>query len=143
MMGVVDIAGSGGVYLVGGSSAFVAAWLLGPRLGRWDSDSSPPMGSPTNALIGLYMLWWGWLAFNAGSTFGVSGNKWRLSVKACVTTFMASVAGGWVGMIQSYAMNDKKMDVLTAVNGILGGLVGITAACAVVNVYESLSIGAN
>ena len=77
-MGVVDIDGSGGVHLVGGSSAFVAAWLLGPRLGWWDSDSSPPMGSPTNALIGLYMLWWGWLAFNAGSTFGVSGNKWRL-----------------------------------------------------------------
>ena len=73
---------------------------------------------------------------------GVSGNKWRLSVKACVTTFMASVASGWVGMIQSYAMNNKKMDVLTVVNGILGGLVGITAGCAVVNVYESLFIGA-
>ena len=141
-MGVVDIAGSGGVHLIGGASAFVAAWLLGPRLGRFDSDSSPPMGSPTNALIGLYMLWWGWLAFNAGSTFGVSGNKWRLSAKACVTTFMASVAGGWVGMIQSYSMFDKKMDVLTVVNGILGGLVGITASCAVVNVYESLFIGA-
>ena len=63
-------------------------------------------------------------------------------MKACVTTFMASVAGGWGGMIQSYAMNDKKMDVLTVVNGILGGLVGITAGCAVVNVYESLFIGA-
>jgi Amt family ammonium transporter len=113
-MGVVAIAGSGGVHLVGGSSAFVAAWLLGPRLGQWDSDCSPPMGSPTHALIGLYMLWWGWLAFNAGSTFGVSGNKWRLSVKAFVTVF----------------------------NGILGGLVGITVCCAVVNVYESLFIGA-
>ena len=53
----------------------MSAWLLGPRLGRWQLDEAPPMGSPTNALIGLYMLWWGWLAFNAGSTFGVSGNK--------------------------------------------------------------------
>ena len=50
--------------------AFVAAWMLGPRLGRWDLDIPPPMGSPTNALVGLFMLWWGWLAFNAGSTFG-------------------------------------------------------------------------
>ena len=52
--------------MVGGSSAFVAAWMLGPRLGRWDIDGAPPMGSPTNALVGLFMLWWGWLAFNAG-----------------------------------------------------------------------------
>ena len=140
-MGVVDIAGSGGVHLVGGASAFVSAWLLGPRLGRWELSDSPPMGSPTNAVIGLYMLWWGWLAFNAGSTFGVSGNKWRLSAKACVTTAMASVSGGWVAIAQSYVMFDKKQDVLTIVNGILGGLVGITAGCAVVNVYSSLLIG--
>ena len=46
--------------------AIVAAWMLGPRLGRWDLDIAPPMGSPTNALVGLFMLWWGWLAFNAG-----------------------------------------------------------------------------
>ena len=54
----------------GGASALVSAWLVGPRLGRWELTEAPPMGSPTNALIGLYMLWWGWLAFNAGSTFG-------------------------------------------------------------------------
>ena len=54
------------MHLVGGASALVSAWLVGPRLGRWQLTSAPPMGSPTNALIGLYMLWWGWLAFNAG-----------------------------------------------------------------------------
>jgi len=55
--------------------------MLGARLGRWDIKGTPPMGSPSNALIGLFMLWWGWLAFNAGSTFGVIGNKWRLAAK--------------------------------------------------------------
>jgi len=55
--------------------------MLGPRLGRWDIKGTPPMGSPTNALVGLFMLWWGWLAFNSGSTFGVTGNKWRLAAK--------------------------------------------------------------
>ena len=102
-LGVVDIAGSGGVHLIGGTSgniarakqswdinnninsmpsnnrsintnfifiAFVAAKTMGPRLGRWDIDGDPPMGSPANAVVGLFMLWWGWLAFNAGSTFG-------------------------------------------------------------------------
>ena len=44
--------------------------MMGARLGRWDIEGDPPMGSPTNAVIGLFMLWWGWLAFNAGSTFG-------------------------------------------------------------------------
>jgi Amt family ammonium transporter len=47
-----------------------AASMMGARLGRWDIKGDPPMGSPTNAVIGLFMLWWGWLAFNAGSTFG-------------------------------------------------------------------------
>ena len=110
-LGVVDIAGSGGVHLIGGTSgnhnrlilssrkevnntiyfydsnsmvfetfcqfsriitvlAFVAAKTMGARLGRWDIEGDPPMGSPTNAVVGLFMLWWGWFAFNAGSTFG-------------------------------------------------------------------------
>ena len=53
-------------------SAFTAAKMMGARLGRWDIEGDPPMGSPTNAVIGLFMLWWGWLAFNAGSTFGAN-----------------------------------------------------------------------
>jgi ammonia channel protein AmtB len=44
--------------------------MVGPRLGRWDMVGEPAMGSPTNAIIGLFMLWWGWLAFNSGSSFG-------------------------------------------------------------------------
>ena len=52
-------------------SAFVAAKMIGARLGRWDIPGDPPMGSPSNAVVGLCMLWWSWLAFNAGSTFGI------------------------------------------------------------------------
>ena len=83
------------------------------------------------------MLWWGWLAFNAGSTFGITNNKWaelghetsysgsqnigptlfsrrwQLSARACCTTLMASVAGGWVALVQSYIMNDKKQVTIT------------------------------
>ena len=55
-LGCVDIAGSGGVHLVGGASALVSAWLVGPRLGRWELTEAPPMGSPTNALIGRNKL---------------------------------------------------------------------------------------
>ena len=52
--------------------AFVAAKVIGARLGRWDIKGDPPMGSPTNECVGLFMLWWGWFAFNAGSTFGTA-----------------------------------------------------------------------
>ena len=55
---------------------------------------------------------------------------------------MASVAGGWVALVQSYFMNNKKQDVLTVVNGILGALVGVTGGCAVFNVYSSMVVGA-
>ena len=60
-------------------TAFVAAKTMGARLGRWDIEGDPPMGSPTNAVVGLFMLWWGWFAFNAGSTFGSR----KLMIKYC------------------------------------------------------------
>ena len=63
-LGVVDVAGSCGVNLVGGTGALVAAVMLGPRMGRWDQVREPPMGSAGNAIIGLFMLWWAWIAFN-------------------------------------------------------------------------------
>lgn len=58
--------------LLGGSAAFAAAIMLGPRLGRYDNGNEAlPLGSPVNAVMGLFVLWWGWLAFNSGSTYGV------------------------------------------------------------------------
>lgn len=72
-LGAVDIAGSGAVHVIGGSAAFASAIMLGPRLGRYDNGREPlPLGAPVNAILGLFVLWWGWLAFNSGSTYGVS-----------------------------------------------------------------------
>ncbi|XP_063217732.1 putative ammonium transporter 2 isoform X2 [Bacillus rossius redtenbacheri] len=66
-MGVVDIAGSGPVHLIGGCSALVSAAMLGPRLGRYADGKEPlPPGTPVNAVMGLFVLWWGWLGFNSG-----------------------------------------------------------------------------
>ena len=72
----------------------------------------------------------------------MTDNKWQLSARACCTTLMASVAGGWVALVQSYFMNNKKQDVLTVVNGILGALVGVTGGCAVFNIYSAMVVGA-
>ena len=84
------------------------------------------MGSPTNALVGLFMLWWGWLAFNAGSTFGVTGNKWRLAAKSTCTTMASSFTGGIVAILMSYYQSGGKVEVLATINGVLGALVGVT-----------------
>ena len=62
-MGCVDIAGSGPVHLIGGAASFGSAYMLGPRLGRYaNGRTSMPMGNPVNACMGLFVLWWGWLA---------------------------------------------------------------------------------
>ena len=72
---------------------------------------------------------------------GMRHNFTLFILQACVTTLLASFSGGFTAMVQSYFTCDKKQDVLTIVNGILGGLVGVTASCAVVDVFEALFIG--
>ncbi|CAG7653984.1 unnamed protein product [Allacma fusca] len=142
-LGAVDIAGSGCVHLVGGASAFVAAWMVGPRLGRFDTNTGPPpMGNHNNALVGLFLLWWGWIAFNAGSTYGITANKWQFAARAASTTMIASIGGGLVGMFWGFVKPGTKVfDAVAVINAVLGALVGITAGCAVMHSVEAFSTG--
>ncbi|XP_068752861.1 putative ammonium transporter 2 [Montipora capricornis] len=144
-MGVVDMGGASPVHLVGGVAGLVATMMLKPRLGRfrrttgvapWKHD----MGCPTNVLLGMFMLWWGWLGFNCGSTFGVSGGKWKLATRSAVCTINASCGGGIFATIYSY-IKCKRLDIPFFMAGILGSLVSITAICGVVRPGESIAIG--
>ncbi|KAK8761838.1 hypothetical protein V5799_026891 [Amblyomma americanum] len=139
---VVDIAGCAPVHLVGGASSLVAAAMLKPRHGRYDRGTEPPpMGSPTNALVGMFMLWWGWLGFNCGSTFGVSGHKWKYAARSAIVTINSSVGGGITALIFSYAVNSRKFSVIKLINGILASLVAITAGCALYHPWEAVVVG--
>ncbi|XP_034951880.1 putative ammonium transporter 3 [Chelonus insularis] len=139
--GAVDIAGSGTVHLVGGISALACAIMLGPRLGRYDNGiESLPLGSPVNAILGLFVLWWGWLAFNSGSTYGITGDKWKYAARAATSTIFASMGGGIVGLGFSF-YNKNGIDVLSQINGILGALVSITGGCFLYNSWEAIVIG--
>ncbi|XP_048589128.1 putative ammonium transporter 3 isoform X2 [Nematostella vectensis] len=121
-LGAVDIAGGSAVHLVGGISGLVATLILKPRHGKFDPKCpAKQMASPTNVLLGTFMLWWGWLGFNCGSTFGISGAKWKLA--------------------SSYLMHKKQLNIHVFVTGILGGLVSITAICSVARPWEALVIG--
>ncbi|KAL8606939.1 hypothetical protein ACOMHN_048735 [Nucella lapillus] len=141
-LGAVDFAGSGVVHLVGASSGLVATLMLRPRTGRYTPGQHwPPLVNPVNTIIGTFMLWWGWLAFNCGSTFGISGGKWKLASKAAVTTLISSMSGGVIGIVVSFVVKRGKYDVSYLVNAILGALVSITASCPLVRPYEAMVIG--
>ncbi|XP_066155328.1 putative ammonium transporter 2 isoform X1 [Euwallacea fornicatus] len=142
-MGAVDIAGSGAVHLLGGSSALASAMMLGPRLGRYDNGQGPlPLGNPVNAVMGLFVLWWGWLAFNSGSTYGLSGAKWHYAAQAAVTTMMSTFGGGTISIIFTMVRLGGRIDALDIINGILGSLVAITAGCFLYQGWEALIVGA-
>ncbi|KAJ9598650.1 hypothetical protein L9F63_010665, partial [Diploptera punctata] len=141
-LGYVDIAGSGPVHLIGGSSALASAYMLGPRLGRYELGNEPlPLGSPVNAVMGLFVLWWGWLAFNSGSTYGISGSKWHYAARAAVQTMLGSFGGGCVGLGYSMFLREGKLDIMDLINSILGSLVSVTAGCFLYRSWEALLIG--
>ncbi|XP_022103038.1 putative ammonium transporter 2 isoform X2 [Acanthaster planci] len=141
-MGVVDIAGAGAVHLVGGVTGLVATLMLKPRTGRFRSGADlPAMGSPTNTIFGMFMLWWGWLGFNCGSTYGISQNKWKLAARSAACTITASIGGGMTAIVLSYLAKRRKFDVTFLINGVLGSLVSITAMCALAHPWEGYVIG--
>ncbi len=140
-VGHVDFAGSGVVHTVGGFVGLAGALVLGPRIGKFDRHGRPhaiPGHSMTFAALGVFILWFGWYGFNAGST--LSALELRSAVIAVNTTLAAS-AGAVSSLVVIYRMT-KKLDVGMALNGAIAGLVGITAPCAWVEAWASVIIGA-
>ena len=139
-VGHVDFAGSGVVHAVGGFVGLAAAIVLGPRIGKFDLKGKAraiPGHSMTLAALGVFLLWFGWYGFNAGST--LTALELRTSVIA-VNTTMAASAGAVSSLITIYAIT-KKLDVGMALNGAIAGLVAITAPCAWVEGWASVVIG--
>ncbi|KAJ8681428.1 hypothetical protein QAD02_017215 [Eretmocerus hayati] len=121
--------------------ALACAIMLGPRLGRYEHGLQPlPLGCPVNAVMGLFVLWWGWLAFNSGSTYGVSGQRWKYAARAAVSTMLASMGGGLVGLGFSLA-DPNGIDILSQINGILGALVAVTGGCFLYRAWEAIFVG--
>ena len=126
--GFVDFAGSTVVHSVGGWAALAGAIVVGPRFGKY-IDGKPqrlPGHSVVLMALGVFILWFGWFGFNAGST--VSGNDGSIAV-IFITTNLAAAAGAVGAMVLSYAIW-KRFDVYMTLNGVIAGLVAITAGCA-------------
>jgi len=139
--GYVDFAGSSVVHAVGGFCAMALAIILGPRLGKYGPDGKPrpfPAHNLAFVVTGTFILLFGWMGFNPGST--LAATDLRISVIA-VNTNLAAVAGASTAMVFWY-FRFGKPDITMACNGMLAGLVAITASCAFVSPTASVIIGA-
>ncbi|WP_432800405.1 ammonium transporter [Poriferisphaera sp. WC338] len=135
-LGFYDFAGSTLVHAVGGAGALVGAMMLGPRLGKYAKDGTMnpiPGHSIPLAAIGVFLLWFGWFGFNGGSVLSADAAGVSLVL---VTTAMAAAGGGMAAGIISWFFVGKP-DVTMALNGILAGLVGITAGPDLMTWWES------
>ncbi len=139
-LGFYDFAGSTLVHSVGGWGALAGIIVIGPRLGKYVNGKviDKPGASIPLAVIGVFLLWLGWFGFNGGSV--LSGDPDAVSY-VLVTTSLAACTGGLLGFFTAYLVF-KRMDFGMVLNGILAGLVGITAGADVVSINAALLIGA-
>jgi Amt family ammonium transporter len=140
-MGFYDFAGSTLVHGVGGWAALVAIWLLGARIGKFDENGKPRVLAGHNiplATAGVLILWLGWFGFNGGSVLSADPALTSLTL---VTTCLAAAAGG-VGAFVFSQILYKNFDLTMFLNGILGGLVGITAGADQMSPNDAVVIGA-
>jgi Amt family ammonium transporter len=141
-IGFHDFAGSTVVHAVGGVSGLVGAWVLGPRYGKFNADGSPnAIGGHSLPLasLGVFILWFGWYGFNAGSTLGMGEPD--VVARVAINTTLAPSIAAVTAMVTSWIRYGKP-DLMLALNGALAGLVAITAPCAAVSPGAALFIGA-
>ena len=143
-MGFHDFAGSTVVHLCGGALALAGAIVLGPRVGKYGRDGQSraiPGHSLTLCALGVFCLWMGWFGFNPCSTVAATGYANAVSMAhVFVTTNMAAAVGGLSALVYTW-MVDGKPSLSMVCNGVLAGLVGITAGCDCVSIGASFIIG--
>ncbi|PJC86249.1 diguanylate cyclase [Vibrio sp. HA2012] len=136
-LGFVDFAGSMVVHGVGGCVSLVIICIIGPRIGRFDKGVTLPQGSnlPLSAL-GTLLLWFGWFGFNGGSTLFFNAQVPMVILNTCL-------AAAWGGLTASavHYFYHRHFDVAQILNGVIGGLVGITAGCHVMNTPSAMLVG--
>jgi len=137
-LGFLDFAGSTVVHSVGGWVAFAAVLVIGPRLGQFDDPERKIQGhNLTLATAGVILLWIGWIGFNGGSTLSLDESVPPIIAK----TILAGAFGGCTSMLVAYLYYGMAR-TWAIMNGVIGGLVGITACCNVVSIPAAVLIGA-
>jgi Amt family ammonium transporter len=143
--GVQDFAGSGIVHMTGGLAALMGAAIIGPRKGRFDENKKPieiAGHSSTLCVLGTFILWVGWYGFNPGSTLGISpGGYAVIAARVTVCTTLSAASGGITVLFLNKLLGDKTWNINSVCNGVLAGLVSITASCSVTLPWSAFLIG--
>jgi Amt family ammonium transporter len=142
-MGFTDFAGSTVVHSLGGWASLVAAALVGPRLGKYNPDGTSNAIPGHNLMLGalgVFILWLGWFGFNPGSELAISGDHLTNVTRVFITTNLAGAMGALAAMFLSWKMYGKP-DISMTLNGVLAGLVGVTAGCSAVDPMGAACIG--
>jgi len=144
-LGFHDFAGSIMVHSVGGFAALAAVIVMGPRIGRFEGKKVNSLGYQgiTSSSLGVFILWVGWYGFNPGSQLAFVGAlNTNTTMLIAVNTTLSAAAGGLAALAFDWLTEEKhKPDLLVTLNGILGGLVGVTASCDSVNNWSAIAIG--
>jgi len=140
--GFVDFAGSSVVHAVGGTVALVAAFMVGPRIGKYVDGKAQVIPGHNMAFgaLGVFILWMGWFGFNGGSQLAWGGDD-TIAVGSVIINTNLAGAFGAIGALFFSWFKYGKVDVSMSLNGALAGLVGITAGCGAVNAWGALAIG--
>jgi len=148
-LGYTDFAGTGVIHALGGISALVSAWFLGPRIGRFNVDVESGQveihefkgHSPVLSALGTFILLFGWFSFNASSTLGADKEHFYLSTRAAVNTMLAAASASCTGIF--WRQKESGVHDLSAVNNnLLCGAVAITGCCSYVDWWVSPVVGA-
>lgn len=140
-LGFHDFAGSAVVHSLGGWCALIGAWMVGPRIGKYRKGKVFPIPGHnlSMAALGVFLLWFGWFGFNPGSTLAAVGQSDAIA-HIFMTTNLAAAMGGVTTLIIVWVKYGKPTLSLT-LNGVLAGLVGITAGCDMVSPMGAAAIG--
>lgn len=141
-LGFIDFAGSTVVHSVGGWASLVAAFMVGPRIGKYTNGKSNAIQGHNLVLgaLGVFILWMGWFGFNGGSQLAISGDNSIAVAGIIITTNLAAAAAAITALFVSWIIYGKP-DISMTLNGALAGLVAITAGCAVVSPMGAFAIG--
>lgn len=140
LMGFHDFAGGTVVHLVGGTVALVGVWIVGPRIGRFDSEGNAQTFPPSNigiTALGVLILWVGWWGFNGGSVLGFNGDVGRV----ILMTNLAGAAGLVSAGVHAYAFQNRAGMNVKLIGGALTGLVAVTPGADVLGVVGAIAVG--